>query len=460
MRAGEFPNGARVLRAKIDMASRQHQPARSRCSTASCTPRIRARATPGASIRPTISRTASPTRSRASRIRICTLEFEDHRPLYDWFLDNLPVPSRPRQYEFARLNIDLHGAVQARADRAGARGPRHRLGRSAHADPRGPAPARRAARGDPRFRPAHRRRQGQQRGRSPACSTSRSASCSTSTAPRRMAVLRPLKVVIENYPGGQVEELEAVNNPEDRVGGHAARSASAASSMSSATISWRTRPRSSSASRPAGGAAALRLFRHLPRGGEGRGRRGGGAALHLRSGDPRRQRAARRAQGAGDAALGRRPRTRSPAEVRLYNPLFTRPDPGAGGDFMADLNPELAGGAAPLRCSSRRSPAATAGEPVQFERQGYFCRDRNSRPGARVQPHRRPARHLGQGVGGSARRQAGKGLAPPPPGRVHAALRDASRSTRQDESVRLLSIRRSPRATARCSGWRHQGEQP
>ena len=53
----------------------------------------------------TTTRTASPTRSRASPTRICTLEFEDHRPLYDWFLENLPVPSRPRQYEFARLNL-------------------------------------------------------------------------------------------------------------------------------------------------------------------------------------------------------------------------------------------------------------------------------------------------------------------------------------------------------------------
>ena len=76
-----------------------------RCCTASCTPTIRAPATRGASIRSTTSPTASRTRIEHITHSICTLEFEDHRPLYDWFLDNLPVPSRPRQYEFARLNI-------------------------------------------------------------------------------------------------------------------------------------------------------------------------------------------------------------------------------------------------------------------------------------------------------------------------------------------------------------------
>ena len=108
---------------------------------------------------------------------ICTLEFEDHRPLYDWFLENLPVPSRPRQYEFARLNLTytvLSKRVLTELVRGG-----HvdGLGRSAHADARRPAPPRRAAGGAARFRQAHRRRQGQQRGRCRRCSTSRSARC-------------------------------------------------------------------------------------------------------------------------------------------------------------------------------------------------------------------------------------------------------------------------------------------
>ena len=96
---------------------------------------------------------------------ICTLEFEDHRPLYDWFIENLPVPSRPRQYEFARLNLTytvLSKRVLTELVRGG-----HvsGLGRSAHADAGRPAPPRRAAGGAARLRQAHRRRQGQQRGR-------------------------------------------------------------------------------------------------------------------------------------------------------------------------------------------------------------------------------------------------------------------------------------------------------
>ena len=117
MRAGEFPDGARVLRAKIDMA-----PATSicatRCSTASFMPRIRA---PGRQwcIYPSYDFAHGQSDAiEGVTHSLCTLEFADHRPLYDWLLDNLPVPSRPRQIEFARLNLDSHGALQARADAA------------------------------------------------------------------------------------------------------------------------------------------------------------------------------------------------------------------------------------------------------------------------------------------------------------------------------------------------------
>ena len=124
-----------------------------RCCTASSTRSIRAPARRGASIRPTISRMASRTRSRASRHSLCTLEFEDHRPLYDWFLDNLPVPSRPRQYEFARLNIGYTVLSKRVLTRLVRREACRRLGRSAHADARRAAAARRSAGGDPRFHP-------------------------------------------------------------------------------------------------------------------------------------------------------------------------------------------------------------------------------------------------------------------------------------------------------------------
>ncbi len=107
-------------------------------------------------------------------------------------------------------------------------------------------------------------------------------------------------------------------------------------------------------------------------------------------GDARRQ-CARRPQGAGDAALGRRRRSALPAEIRLYNPLFTRADPGAGGDFFADINPQ----SLEVLTDCRVEPAlagALAGEAVQFERQGYFCLDSELSAGrSGLQPHRRLA---------------------------------------------------------------------
>ncbi len=88
-----------------------------------------------------------------------------------------------------------------------------------------------------------------------------------------------------------------------------------------------------------------------------------------------------------------------PAEIRLYSPLFTRPDPGAAGDFFADLNPQ----SLEVLTGSRVEPALAAaltGEPIQFERQGYFCLDPELAAGpSGLQPHRRPARQLGQIAG-------------------------------------------------------------
>jgi glutaminyl-tRNA synthetase len=244
MRAGEFPNGARVLRAKIDMASGNinlRDPVLYRILHA----RTRAPA-PTWCIYPSYDFAHGQSDAiEGVTHSLCTLEFEDHRPLYDWFIENLPVPSRPRQYEFARLNLSLHGAVEARADRSWCAAGTFGLGRSAHADACRPAPARRAAGGDPRFQ-AHRRRPCQQRGRD------RHARAFDPRVPeqdalRRMAVLRPLKVVIENYPEGRPRSSTRSTIPRIRRGTR--RCASAARSSSSATTSWRTRRRSSSACR-------------------------------------------------------------------------------------------------------------------------------------------------------------------------------------------------------------------
>ncbi len=164
MRAGEFANGARVLRAKIDMASGNinlRDPVLYRILHAE-----HPRTGKTWSIYPSYDFAHGQSDAiEGITHSICTLEFEDHRPLYDWFLAEPAgaVASAPIRIRAAQS--DAYGAVEARAHRAGARRPCQWLGRSAHADACRLAPARRAAGSDPRFRQAHRRRQGQQRRR-------------------------------------------------------------------------------------------------------------------------------------------------------------------------------------------------------------------------------------------------------------------------------------------------------
>ena len=301
MKAGEFPNGARVLRAKIDMASGNinlRDPTLYRILKAPH---------PRTGTKWSIYPSYDYAHGQSDAIEgithsICTLEFEDHRPLYDWFLENLPVPSKPRQYEFARLNLTytvLSKRVLTTLVRDG-----HVKGWD---DPRMPTLAGLRRRGVP---PAAIRDFVKRIGVAKANSVVDADMLDFSirealnkTALRRMAVLRPLKVVIENYPEGQSEELDAVNHPDNPDGGLAQdqvrprdlhRADDFMENPAEEVLPAVARHR---------GAAALRLFHHLPRGGEERGRRGHRAALHLRSGDPRRQRAGR-PQGQGDDPLG------------------------------------------------------------------------------------------------------------------------------------------------------------
>ena len=217
MRAGEFPNGARVLRAKIDMASGNinlRDPVLYRILHAN-----HPRTGNAWCIYPSYDFAHGQSDAiEGITHSVCTLEFEDHRPLYDWFIENLPVPSRPRQYEFARLNLDLHGAVEARADRAGAGG--HVGGWD---DPRMPTIAGLRRRGVP---PEAIRDFVKRIGVAKSNSTVDIGMFEFSvrealnkSAPRRMAVLRPLKVVIENYPEGKTEELDAANHPDESRAG-------------------------------------------------------------------------------------------------------------------------------------------------------------------------------------------------------------------------------------------------
>jgi glutaminyl-tRNA synthetase len=237
MRAGEFPHGARVLRAKIDMASgninlrdpvlyRILHAAHPRTGTAWC-------------IYPSYDFAHGQSDAiEGITHSLCTLEFEDHRPLYDWFLDNLPVPSRPHQYEFARLNL-TYTILSKRVLTELVRGSHVR----GWDDPRMPTLAGLRRRGVP---PAAIRDFVRRIGVAKANSVVDAAMLDFSireelnkTAARRMAVLRPLKIVIENYPEGKLEELEAANHPDEAAAG------------TRATTSWKIRRRSSSGSRPA-----------------------------------------------------------------------------------------------------------------------------------------------------------------------------------------------------------------
>jgi glutaminyl-tRNA synthetase len=316
---------------------------------------------------------------------ICTLEFEDHRPLYDWLIEHLPIgeqlgPARPRQYEFARLNLAYTVMSKRFLKKLVDEG--HVAGWD---DSRMPTLSGLRRRGvPPEAIREFVRRVGVARANSVvdlAMFDHAVREVLNRTALRRMAVLRPLKLVIENYPEGQSEELEAVNNPENAEAG--TRQIPFGRDLYIEHDDFMEDP--------------PKNFYRLGPGREVRLRYAyfvtcrevvkdtAGEVVELRcTYDP--------ATRGGNAPDGRKvrgtihwvaAREAVPAEIRLYNPLFTRPDPGAEGDLMADLNPnslEIVSGV-------MLEPALAAGnsaEPVQFERQGYFCRNPDSAPGRLV----------------------------------------------------------------------------
>jgi len=249
MRAGDFPDGAHVLRAKIDMASpnlnlrdpvlyRIRRASHYRTGTAWC-------------LYPTYDY-AHPLSDAIEGIThsICTLEFEDHRPLYDWVLEQADAPCRPRQIEFARLNL-THTVMSKRklldlVQKGLVRG---------WDDPRLPTLKGLRRRG---YTPEAIRAFCEQIGVAKRDAVVEMALLEhilredlNKRAPRVMAVLRPLKLVIENYPEGKVEELEAVKTRRTRPRAPA-RCPSRACSTSSRRTSARCHPRNSSASRRAG----------------------------------------------------------------------------------------------------------------------------------------------------------------------------------------------------------------
>ena len=379
MRAGEFPNGARTLRAKIDMAAGNmnlRDPVLYRILHA-----VHPRTGTEWCLYPTYDFAHGQSDAiEGITHSLCTLEFEDHRPLYDWLLDHLPVPSRPRQYESARLELAytvLSKRVLTRLVQEG-----HVAGWD---DPRMPTLAGLRRRGVPAQ--AIRefvRRIGVARANSvvdPAMFDHAVREHLNKSAPRRMAVLRPLKLVIENYPEGDGEELDAINNPEEPAAG--SRKVRFAREIYVEREDFMEDPPKKFYRLAPGREVRLRYAYFVTC--RAVVKDAAGDVVELRGTyDP--------ATRGGNAPDGRKVQATLhwvsaahsvPAELRLFNPLFTRPDPGAAGDVFADLNPD----SMEVLQACRLEPAllaAVAGEPVQFERNGYFCLDPNSRPGAPI----------------------------------------------------------------------------
>ena len=374
MKAGEFANGARVLRARIDMSSGNinlRDPVLYRILHAT-----HPRTGDKWSIYPSYDYAHGQSDAiEGITHSICTLEFEDHRPLYEWLLDKLPVPSKPRQYEFARLNL-TYTLLSKRVLTELVRGS-HVAGWD---DPRMPTIAGLKRRGVP---PAAVREFVKRIGVAKANSVVDVGMLEfcirellNKSALRRMAVLRPLKVVIENYPEGESEEIEAINHPDDPDAG--TRRIAFGRELYIERDDFMENP-------------PKKFFRLSP-GTEVRLRYAyfirctdvikdaAGEVVELRcTYDPLTR--------GGNAPDGRKvkatmhwlPAAQSiPAEIRIYNPLFAKPTPDAA-NFAADLNPQ----SLEVLKDARIEPAiaeANSSDVMQFERQGYFVRDKDSTP--------------------------------------------------------------------------------
>jgi len=375
MKRGEFKDGQKVLRAKIDMSSgnmNMRDPVLVRILNASH---------PRTGTEWKIYPTYDFAHGQSDAIEgvthsLCTLEFEDHRPLYEWLIENLPVPSRPKQYEFARLNI-THTVLSKRR--------LMQLVQEGHVsgwdDPRMPT-----------LRGLRRRGVPPQAIKNFIAKLSISKNEGTVEmaafdfeireylnrhAERRLAVLNPLKVVIENYPEGKTEELEAVNNPQDAESGVRAMPFS----------------REIYVERDDFMEDPPKKFFRLGPGREVRLRfaylitctdvikDASGEVVELRcTYDPETK--------GGNAPDGRKVKgtihwvsaaDAVDAEIRLYDPLFTSESPGSDGDFVDDLNPD----SLTVQTGCKLEPSlrdAVVGQAVQFERTGYFCVDADSTP--------------------------------------------------------------------------------
>ena len=381
MRAGEFADGTHVLRAKIDMAS------------------------PNMNLRdPTLYRIRKVPHDRTGdrwciypmydfahtlsdavesiTHSLCTLEFEDHRPLYDWFLEQLPFESPPRQIEFARLNLSYTVLSKRKLLTLVCDG--HVLGWD---DPRMPTLAGLRRRG---YTPESIRTFCDRIGVAKRDSLVDVAMLEHSVredlnrrAPRVMCVLRPLRVVVDNYPEGKVEEIDAVNNPEDASQG--TRKVPFSRVLYLERDDFQENPPKKFFRLSPGREVRLRYAYYITCVGVVKDEKTGEVVeLHCTY-DPETR--------GGTSPDGRKVKSTLhwvsaehalPAEVRLYDRLFSEENPNAekdGRDFLSHLNAS----SLEVLTDCRVEPTlaeATPGAFLQFERQGYFCADRrDSQPG-------------------------------------------------------------------------------
>ena len=378
MRAGEFPDGARTLRAKIDMASGNvnlRDPVMYRIRKAT-----HHRTGDTWCIYPMYDWAHGQSDSiEGVTHSLCTLEYEDHRTLYDWYLDALGI-YHPRQIEFARLNLS-HTVMSKRKLLTLVE---EELV-SGWDDPRMPTLAGLRRRG---YTPEAIRDFCVRIGVAKADNLVDVALLEhcvredlNRRAERRMAVLRPLRLVIENYPEGKAEELDAVNNPEDPAAG--ARRVPFGRVLYIEQDDFRDPPPPKYFRLSPGVEVRLRYAYIVKCTGVERDARGNVVAVRCEY-DP---------QSRGGDARGRKVKGTIHwvsaehaihAEVRLYDNLFSVPKPDETEDFRSVLNPR----SLDVLRGSKLEPALAgvdAGARFQFERQGYFCVDsRDSAPGRLV----------------------------------------------------------------------------
>jgi glutaminyl-tRNA synthetase len=383
MRAGEFEDGAKVLRAKIDMASPNinlRDPVLYRIK------RVHHHRTGDTWCLYPMYDYAHPLSDAIERIThsICTLEFEDHRPLYDWLIANVPTGASPRQIEFARLNLTYTVLSKRKLLLLVSAG--HVRGWD---DPRMPTISGLRRRG---FTPEAIRAFCERIGVAKRDSIVDLALLEhhlrehlNRTAPRTMAVLRPLKVILESWPEGRVEAVEVPVNPEDPSAG--SRQAPIGRELWIERDDFREEPPPKYWRLAPGREVRLRGGYLITCTGVEKDPATGEVTALRCTHDP--------ATRDGNPPDGRKVKATIhwisaahavPAEVRLYETLFTRENPNDdrdGLDWRAHLNPASETVLRDARVDPEAA-AAPAGSRFQFERLGYFCVDPDSRPGAAV----------------------------------------------------------------------------